>query len=313
MDQKEKLELITQNTEEIITEESLKNLISKKKSPIVYCGYEISGPVHLGHLVTLTKLSDLQKAGFKIKILLADIHTKLNKKTPEIDAWTKSIKAIGIKAEITLGSEFQLSKEYQFDILNLAQKVTINRGLRSMQEVAREIKNATISQIIYPLMQIIDVKYLKADVTLGGTDQRKIYMLGREESKLTQHQYISINTPLITSLKGSGVKMSSSIPGSNISVTATKKEIEKTISKAYCPEKETTNNPLMQITKLIILPLSGKLEISRQEKFGGDTTYISYEDLEKDYASGKLHPADLKSSVSTHLEKIIAPIRKNFK
>lgn len=310
---KSKYELITRNTDEIISEGDLKTLLKKKKSPVVYCGYEVSGPVHIGHFVTIMKLMDLQKAGFKIKILLADIHTSLNKKTPEINAWKKTLKAIGIKAEFILGSEFQFKKEYQFDVLKLAQKTTINRGLRSMQELARDVKNATTSQIIYPLMQILDVKYLKADIALGGSDQRKIYMLGREETKTTNHSFVSISTPLITSLKGPGQKMSSSIPGSNISIVDSKQQIQKTIKSAYCPAKETNDNPILQISKLIIFPKLNKLEVKRDKKFGGDLVYDAYEELVEDYKSGKLHPADLKSAVTNSLEKIIAPIRKNFK
>ena len=70
----EKLVLIKRNTLEIVTEEHLKDLLKKKKQPRVYCGYEPNGPIHLGHFVTITKLMDLQKAGFHVVILLADVH-----------------------------------------------------------------------------------------------------------------------------------------------------------------------------------------------------------------------------------------------
>lgn len=312
MNNKEKLDLIKRNTEEIITEQELIKVLSKK-SPIVYCGYEISGPIHLGHFVTITKLMDFQKAGFKVKVLLADLHTKLNKKTPEINAWKKTLEALNLKAEFVLGSTFQLKEPYIIDLLNLSQQTTLNRGLRSMQEVARDIENATTSQIIYPLMQILDVKYLKADVSLGGLDQRKIYMLGREESKITNHNFVAVHTPIITSLKGPGEKMSSSIPGSNISVIDDSETIKKTISKAYCPSSKIIDNPILQICRLVIFPHLKKLIIQRDEKFGGTIQYASYEDLEKDYSQGKLHPLDLKQTTAKSLEQIIAPIRKNFK
>jgi tyrosyl-tRNA synthetase len=61
MDTKEKLELIKRNTEEIVTNEELSKLIKEKKKPVVYCGYEPNGPMHLGHFVTITKLIDLEK------------------------------------------------------------------------------------------------------------------------------------------------------------------------------------------------------------------------------------------------------------
>ena len=107
--------------------------------------------------------------------------------------------------------------------------------------------------------------------------------------------------------------MSKSIPGSGISVVETKEEIQKTIKGAYCPEKQILDNPILQITKLIILPRISEFKISRPEKFGGDVSYFSYENLEKDFADGKLHPADLKNALTFYLEEIISPIRKNFK
>ncbi len=314
----EKLELIKRNTEEIVTEEELKKILKEKKKPVVYCGYEPNGPMHLGHFVTITKLIDLVKAGFKVIILLADLHAMLNRKSEdsikkEIENWKKTIKAIGIKAEVILGSSFQFSKEYQFDVMKASQSMSLNRGLRSMQEVARDIENATISQLWYPLMQVLDIKHLKADVALGGLEQRKIHMLGKDIENITSHKFVAIHTPLITSLKGPGQKMSKSIPGSGISITDSNDEIKKSISEAYCPAKEIKDNPVLQINRLIIFPLLKKVKIKRPEKFGGDKNYEDYEGMEKDYEKGNLHPLDLKNSTISSLEEIIKPIRNNLK
>ncbi len=319
MDVKDKFSLIERNTEEIVTEEGLHELLKSKKSPVVYCGYEPSGPLHLGHFVTITKLLDLQKAGFKVKILLADVNALLNRKgdekliKKEVDAWKKTLKAIGVKAEIVLGSEFQFEEDYQLDVMKLSQHATIHRGIRSMQEIARDVDNGTISQLIYPLMQVVDIKHLKVDVALGGLEQRKVHMIGKDMDKVLDYNFIAIHTPLITSLKGPGQKMSKSVPGSGISVTDSYDEIKKSISQAYCPEKEAKDNPILQIAKLIIFPRIDKLVIKRPEKFGGNLNIKDYDELEILYSSGKLHPMDLKNSVSEELEKIIAPIRKNFK
>ena len=73
----DKIELIKRNCAEIINEDKIEKFMKKG---VVYCGYEVSGEIHLGHLVTIIKLLDLQKAGIKVKILLADWHTWLNKK-----------------------------------------------------------------------------------------------------------------------------------------------------------------------------------------------------------------------------------------
>lgn len=286
---------------------------------MVYCGYEPSGPMHLGHFVTITKLMDFEKAGFKVKILLADVHAFLNRKNTEeeikkeVDNWRKTIKAIGLNAEVVLGSDFQFEKEYQLDIMRLAQASTINRGLRSMQEIARDIDNATISQLWYPLMQAADIKYLKVDVAQGGLEQRKVHMIAKDMKDILKYNFVAVHTPLITSLKGPGEKMSKSIPGSGISVTDSYEEIKKTIKNAYCPEKIEKDNPILQITKLLIFPRIKKFNISRPEKFGGNIDFDEYEPLEKEYVQGKIHPMDLKNAVTEYLEQIISPIRKNWK
>ena len=155
MNTKEKIDLIKRNTSEIIGENKIENFMKKG---VVYCGYECSGEIHLGHLVTILKLLDMQKAGIKVKILLADWHTWLNQKgdwdfvNKQVMQWEKGFKAMGLKAEIVKGTSFQKKPEYTEDLLRMALKVTVNRGIRAMQQVARNIENAKISQMIYPLM-----------------------------------------------------------------------------------------------------------------------------------------------------------------
>jgi len=315
----ERFQLIKKNTEEIIGEEELKNLLKTKKQPIVYCGYEPSGPMHLGHFVTITKLMNFERAGFKVKVLLADVHAFLNRKgnekeiEKEVANWKKTIKAIGLNAEVVLGSDFQFKPDYQMDVMRLAQSLTINRGLRSMQEVARDVENATVSQLWYPLMQVVDIKHLKCDVAEGGLEQRKIHMMGKDLKKELDYDFIICHTPLITSLKGPGQKMSKSILGSGISVTDSYEEIKKTIRGAYCPEKVSVENPILQIAKLVIFPRIGKFKINRPDKFGGNLSVKDYEELESLYEKGDIHPMDLKTAVQDYLEEIIKPIRENWK
>ena len=137
----DKYNLIKRNCVEIINEDKIKSFMKKG---IVYCGYECSGEIHLGHLVTILKLIDLQKAGIKVKILLADWHTWLNKKGDwdfvrnQVMQWEKGFKSVGLKAEIVKGTSFQKKPEYIDDLLRMALDVTVNRGIRAMQQVARQ-------------------------------------------------------------------------------------------------------------------------------------------------------------------------------
>ncbi len=313
----DKIELVKRNCCEIINDGKIKTFLKKG---VVYCGYECSGEIHLGHLVTILKLLDLQKAGVKVKVLLADWHTWLNQKgdwdfvNKQLKQWEKGFRSVGLKAEIIKGTSFQKKPDYFEDVLKLALKITVNRGVRAMQQVARDIDNAKISQIIYPLMQVEDVKKLGVNFVVSGSDQRKIYMLGKDIGKEIKLQdAVYLYTPLIPSLKGPGSKMSSSIEGSFISIRDKKATIEKKINKAYCKKGDVANNPVLWIAKLIVFPKFEKIKIIRDKNYGGNLEYESYEKLEKDFEKGDLHAADLKKAVVEYLEKIIAPIRKVWK
>lgn len=316
------LNLIRRNTKEIINEDIILDLLKKKKKPVIYCGYETSGDIHLGHLVSMTKLLDLQKAGFKIKVLFADWHTFLNQKgdwkfiEEQIKKWKKGFKASGLKeVEFVKGSNIERNLDYIDDVFTLATKNTLKRGLRSMQTVARDIENAKISQVIYPLMQITDFKYLKVDGALGGIEQRKIHMLALESLKEIKYKTpFLIHHELIPSLKGGEHgKMSSSVKESMITIKDSDKEIQTKIRKAHCPEGVVKENPILGIIKLIIFPRYDNFLIERSKKFGGNLEFDSYDNLEKEFSKKKIHPLDLKNGCSKYLIEIIGKIRKNFK
>jgi tyrosyl-tRNA synthetase len=308
-------EIVLRNVVEVVTEEELSSLLSEKKKQVVYCGFEVSGPVHVGTLVTATKLLDFQSQGFLVKVLLADVHTRLNRKNVDIDAmvsyWRETFKAFGLtKAEYVLGSSFQFKEEYVRDVLELGLKSTLQRALRSMQEVARDIENAHVSQVIYPLMQIADIKALGVDVAYGGLEQRKIHMLARETlPEIGYKKPVCVHTPLIPSLKGPSVKMSSSIPESMIAAEESPESIKSKINSAFCPP-EKNGNPILSITELVLFPRLGKLEVKRPQKFGGNMEYDSYKKLEGDFLAKKLHPQDLKNTTADSLITLLEPVRR---
>nr|MBA4405599.1 tyrosine--tRNA ligase [Nanoarchaeum sp.] len=316
----DKLELIKRNTVEIINEDNIPKLL-KKKNPVAYCGYEPSGEIHLGHLVTITKLMDLAKSGFHVKVLFADWHAFLNQKgdwdfiNEQVKIWKAGFIAAGLKdAEFVVGTSFQRKQEYIDDVFSIATKVTINRSLRSMQQVARDIENAKVSQVIYPFMQIVDIKHLNVELAQGGIEQRKIHMLGSEMFETINYKTpVFVHTPLISSLKGPGNKMSSSDKESFISIRDNEESIKTKLNKAHCVAGEKEDNPVLEIAKLIVFPRFDNFVVKRPEKFGGDLEFNNYEELEKSFVAKKLHPLDLKNSLSGYLAEIIEPIRKKFK
>jgi tyrosyl-tRNA synthetase len=321
MDTKTKLTLIRRNASEILNEKHLESTL-KKKNLKVYCGYEPSGPIHLGHLVTILKLLDFQKAGIKPIILLANWHAWLNKKgdwkflEKQMRTWQAGMKAAGLtKARFIRGIDFQRKEEYIDDVMALALNTTVARGTRSMQTIARDLENAKISQIIYPLMQIADIKHLNLDFVVGGMDQRKIHALGIDNlSKINfKKKPIFIHTGIVTSLKGPGEKMSSSSPEGMISISDSPKDVERKINRAHCPARQAKQNPILEITKLLLFPKFEKIKISRSKQHGGNKTYNNYQELESDFTGNNLHPLDLKNTVTDYLNLLLEPIRKAWK
>ncbi len=313
----DKLAIITRNTEEIVTKEELEALINSKKEPSAYVGYEPSGKIHMGHVLTVNKLLDLQQAGFKITVLLADVHAYLNEKgTMEevrkiADYNKRCFIALGLdekKTRFVLGSSYQLSPEYSLDVLKLARSTTLNRAKRSMDEVSRDAENPRVSQMIYPLMQALDIAHLGVDVAVGGIDQRKIHMLAREGlPELGYKAPVCIHTPILLGLDGK--KMSSS-KGNYISVDDTPEDMKKKMKGAFCTEGEVKDNPVLALFKYHITPRYPEIVIKRPEKYGGDMLYENYKALEAGFAARTVHPMDLKSAAAEYMNEILEPVRK---
>jgi len=309
-------ERATRNTVEVVTGEELRSLLNKPVKT-VYAGYEPSGEIHLGHLVTINKLVDLQAAGFEVIVLLADLHAFLNRKgTMErvlelADYNRRCFEGVGLKnVKYVLGSDLQLTREYDLLVLQLSQQITLNRAMRSMDEVGRQMDHPTVSQMIYPLMQAADIAMLGVDAAVGGIDQRKIHMLAREH--LINFGYgapVCIHTPIINGLDGK--KMSSS-QGNYISIADSEDEIKKKCQKAFCPP-EIVENPVLQIFQHHVFPKLPQVTVRRPEKFGGDRVFTRFGELEQAYQKGEVHPLDLKKSVAECLIEIFEPVREFIK
>ena len=85
MDTEQKFDLIKRNTQEIITEDELRQLLEQKNHPKGYIGLATTGKVHIGYFIPMTKVGDFLKAGFKFTILLADIHAHLDDQKAPFD------------------------------------------------------------------------------------------------------------------------------------------------------------------------------------------------------------------------------------
>ncbi len=327
MDIEKRFELIKRNTEEIVTEEELKKLLKEKKEPVVYWGTAPTGTPHIGYFFPILKLADFLKTGFKVKVLLADLHGALDN-TPWIvlekryNYYEKIIplifRSIGVEPknlEFVKGSEFQLKPEYGYDILRLSTLVSQNDCRRAAAEVVKFGKNPKLGGLIYPIMQVLDEEWLDADVQFAGLDQRKIMMFARENlPKIGYERRIEIMVPMIPGLIGK--KMSASDEKSKIDLLDSEEEVIRKIKGAECIAGNSSNG-IMDFLKYVIMPLKQdkkkKFVVKRDKKFGGDVAYDSYEKLEKDFREKKLHPLDLKNSIAEEINEFLEIFRKNKK
>ena len=326
----DKLELIKRNTEEIVAEDELKELLNKKKSPVVYWGTAPTGKIHIGYYIPMMKIRAFLKAGFKVKILIADLHAYLddqktlwNQLDIRSEYYKLAVKAmidsLGVnssKVEFVKGSDFQLDNEYVLNVLRMCGDVSLNRAKRAAAEVVRFTEEPKVGSFIYPLMQIADIVALKADVAYSGIDQRKIYMLGRELlPKLGYNKPLCVFTPMLPGLTGE--KMSSSEESSKIELLDKEEEVLRKVKNSYCVAGELNDNGVMMFLKYVIMPLKEddkkSFLIERDKKFGGNLIYKNYEDLEKDFLSKKLHPQDLKLALANEINLLLDIVRKKLK
>ena len=317
----EKFDIIKRNTKEITKEEELLELLEKKDKPVVYLGWSITGRPHIGYYVPVIKLADFLKAGFKVKLLLADLHGALDN-TPwnvlekryehyarTIPQMFKSIGADITNFEIVKGSDFQLKKDYFTDLLKLSSFTSIHDAKRAGSEVVKFGDNPKLSGLIYPLMQSLDEEYLGADIQFGGIDQRKILMFARENlGKLGYKPRIEVMTPLIPGLTGK--KMSASDPKSKIDLLDTAKKVEKKIRGAYCEEGIVEENGVLAFLKNVIFTILNdkgkKFIIERPEKFGGNLEFSSYQEVEDTFVKKDLHPLDLKNALAKQVNLLLS-------
>ncbi len=338
----ERLEIVTRNLAEVVTLDELKELLEVKERPRAYIGYEPSGLFHIGWIIWAMKVKDLVKAGFEMILLEATWHAWINDKLGgKMDLIKKDaeyirmvLEALGIdmsKVKTVDAEELASDKDYWALVLKIAKNTTLARIKRALTIMGRRAEEAEMdfSKLIYPAMQVADIFYLGVDVALGGTDQRKAHMLARDVAeKLGFKKPIAIHTPLLTGLQGAGrmdvakidedtaaveLKMSKSKPESTILVHDTPEEIRRKIRKAYCPPREVRFNPIIEINKYILFAQEGfTLYIDRPAKYGGPLEVHSYEELEKLYIEGKIHPLDLKNATAEALIKMLEPVRRYF-
>ncbi len=255
-----------------------------------------------------------------------------------------SLKCVGgdpSKLNFILGTDLYHNNDtYWETVIDVSKHTTLSRIKRSITIMGRkEGDSINFATLIYPPMQVADIFIQGVNLTHAGMDQRKAHVVARDVAlKLTSKPLrnkngekikpVAVHHPLLLGLGKppmwpvpkdqiqelwSALKMSKSKPDTCIFIHDSPDEIRRKIRKAFCPEGEVEFNPILDwARKLIFSREDAKLEIKRPEKFGGNVTYTSYEDLENDFKERKLHPLDLKDAVAEKLIEILAPAREHF-
>ena len=341
MDTQEKLNLIKQVGEEIIGLDEIEAKLENNETLIAYDGFEPSGQIHIAQgLVRALNIQKLIKAGVHFKMLVADWHAFANNKLGGdlakiqkvgdyfIEVW----KACGLdtnQVEFIRSSDLVKDPNYWLLVLRIAKNSTVKRIIRCSQIMGRnESDILSAAQIIYPCMQAADIFYLNVNMAQLGMDQRKVNMLARQiaddlgfkkPAAVHHHMIISLQ-PSIDKIKPTdskqdqtiALKMSKSHPDSAIFMTDSKENIYSKIKKAYCPPNDINLNPILEYFKYIVFAKFDQVDILREEKFGGNLHFNSYQDLESAYQKGDIYPLDLKENLSRYLDDMIAPVRDYF-
>jgi tyrosyl-tRNA synthetase len=347
MDIETKIDLVKKApTEEIITEQELREIFETHAAPKHYIGFEISGMVHLGSgLCTALKIKDFLKAGIKPTIFLADYHTWINGKLGgNLEQIQQVAEGYFKHAFISLGLEegkvnyVLASKSYDSDywanVLRISKDTTMKRMLRCVTIMGRkESETLYSSAVVYPAMQAADIFMLDVQIAHAGMDQRKVHMLANELGHKFGKKFVSVHGHLLPGLQGAqrmdvsklhtqakeervdaevDMKMSKSIPDSAIFIHDSEDEIKNKIKKAYCPNGEAEGNGIYEIAQYLILR-DRKMKVERPAKYGGDVEIIDAAQLRKLYIHEKtLTAIDLKNAVAKELIEMLRPSREYF-
>lgn len=280
----EQLEIIKRGAVEIIPEKELEEKLKAGRPLRIKFGADPSAPdIHLGHTVVLNKLRQFQDLGHHVIFLIGDFTAMIGDPTgksetrkalskEQVEENAKSYKEQVFKVldkhktEVVYNSHW-LEKMNLMDVFKLSAQYTVARMLERKDFAARfeNEKDISILEFLYPLLQGHDSVHLKADLEIGGTDQKFNLLMGRTlQQKAGQAAQVVLTMPLLEGTDGVQ-KMSKSL-GNYIGITETPNEIfGKTMSisdtlmiRYY---ELLTSEPLAEIKALH--PMEAKKKLAR--------------------------------------------------
>ena len=295
----EQMEIIKRGAVEILLEKELQDKLEKSIQsgvPLkIKAGFDPTAPdLHLGHTVLLHKMRQFQRLGHEIYFLIGDFTGMIGDPTGKSEtrkvltredvlknAETYKEQVFKIldpeKTKVVFNSEW-LGKLTASDMIGLASKYTVARMLEREDFNNRFTNQLPISihEFMYPLVQGYDSVALKADVELGGTDQKFNLLVGRElQREWGQPPQTVITMPLLEGLDGIN-KMSKSL-GNYIGI----------------------NEPADEIFGKV-MSISDELMLRYYELLS-DMSLVELEQLKVDIKNGSVHPMDAKKRLGREM------------
>ena len=233
----EKIAELTRGTDEVLPEDGLKAKLEEGRPLIVKAGFDPTAPdLHIGHTVLINKMRQFQQLGHDVVFLIGDFTGMIgdpsgkNATRPPLTAEQIAANAATYEKQIfkildeeKTRVEFNstwMSKMDAAGLIKLAARHTVARMLER-DDFNKRYKGGepiSIHEFLYPLVQGYDSVALKADVELGGTDQKFNLLVGRQlQQDFGQKPQIVMTTPLLEGLDGVQ-KMSKSL-GNYIGIT----------------------------------------------------------------------------------------------
>ncbi|OGP77331.1 MAG: tyrosine--tRNA ligase [Deltaproteobacteria bacterium RBG_16_64_85] len=290
------LKSLKRGTVDVITTEELERKLersAKERRPLcVKAGFDPTAPdLHLGHTVLIQKLKHFQEAGHQVVFLIGDFtgmigdptgkaetRMVLTREDVERNAATYKEQIFKIlepsKTEVRFNSEWLSGLPIE-ELVRIAAQMTVARMLerddfRRRYEGERPI---SIHEFLYPLFQGYDSVALRADVELGGTDQKFNLLVGRDLQRMYgQEPQVVMTTPLLVGLDGVN-KMGKSL-GNYIGITE---------------PPETIFGKMMSISDDLML---------EYYEFLSDISVSRLTSLKKGLADGARHPMEAKVSLA---------------
>jgi tyrosyl-tRNA synthetase len=237
------IQTIRRGAEELIVEEELAKKLASGRKLRIKLGLDPTAPdLHLGHTVVINKLRDFQRLGHQVQFLIGDFtgmigdptgknqtRPPLTREEIENNAKTYREQVFKIldpdKTQILFNSEWS-DKLGAEGIIRLASRYTVSQLLERDDFSKRfgQEKPIALHELLYPLMQGYDSVAMKADVELGGTDQKFNLLVGRElQRSFGQEPQCILTMPLLEGLDGKE-KMSKSL-GNYVGIAEPPQEI----------------------------------------------------------------------------------------